>query len=107
MKPKDLNSWMTLKWYKKGGLSKMNIVSMTGRLVRNAHLNGSGDKRALKFTIAANSGYDAKKKSERTEFVPCVYFNPAEKLQAFLSEEGKGKLITKRGLKCLNQKSID
>lgn len=75
----------------------MNIVSLTGRLVRNAHLNGSGDKRAMKFTLATPSGYDAKKKAERTEFVPCVYFNPSEKLQKFLSNDGKGKLIELQG----------
>ena len=75
----------------------MNIVTITGRLVRDAHLNGAGDKRAMKFTIAANSGYDTKTKKERTEFVPCVYFNPAEKLQDLLSTEGKGKLVELQG----------
>lgn len=75
----------------------MNIVSITGRLARNVLVNGSGDKRAMKFTVAAPSGYDVKKKAERTEFVPCVYFNPAEKLQALLSAEGKGKLVELQG----------
>ena len=75
----------------------MNIVSITGRLVRDAHLNGSGDKRAMKFTVAANSGYDTKNKKEHTEFVPCVYFNPAEKLHKLLSAEGKGKLVELQG----------
>ena len=75
----------------------MNIATITGRLVRDAHLNGSGDKRAMKFTVAANSGYDAKTKKERTEFVPCVYFNPAEKLYKLLSTEGKGKLVELQG----------
>ena len=41
--------------------------------------------------------YDVKIKKERTEFVPCVYFNPAEKLQALLSSEGKGKLVELQG----------
>ena len=75
----------------------MNIVSITGRLARNAHLNGSGDKRAMKFTIAANSGFDARRKTVRVQFVPCVYFNPAEKLQTLLSSEGKGKLVEVQG----------
>jgi len=75
----------------------MNIVSITGRLVRDAHLNGSGDRRAMKFTVAANSVYDANTKKERTEFVPCVYFNPAEKLHKLLSAEGKGKLVELQG----------
>ena len=75
----------------------MNIVTITGRLARNAHLNGSGDKRAMKFTIAANSGYDYKNKKEIVEFVPCVYFNPAEKLQNILSSEGQGKMIELQG----------
>ncbi len=75
----------------------MNNVSITGRLVRNAILNGSGEKRAMKFTIAAPSGYDAKNKKERTEFVPLVYFNPSEKLQELLVKEGKGKLCELQG----------
>ena len=81
----------------KGGFSKMNNVSITGRLVRNAIVNGSGDKKAMKFTIAAPSGYDAKNKKERTEFAPCVYFNPSEKLQELLLREGKGKLVEVQG----------
>jgi len=75
----------------------MNIVTITGRLARNAHLNGSGDKRAMKICIAANSGFDAMKKAERVEFVPCVYFNPTEKLQSFLSSKGKGCLVELQG----------
>jgi|GEM_PF-2677697 len=75
----------------------MNHVSITGRLVRNAIINGSGEKRAMKFTIAAPSGYDAKNKNERTEFAPCVYFNPSEKLQKLMMSEGKGKLVEVQG----------
>jgi len=75
----------------------MNIVSITGRLARNAILNGSGDKRAMKFTVAATSGYDVKKGSERVEFTPCVFFNPAEKLHKLLSSDGQGKLVELQG----------
>jgi single-stranded DNA-binding protein len=75
----------------------MNIVSITGRLARNAIVNGSGDKKAMKFTVAASSGYDSKKCTERVEFTPCVYFNPAEKLHKLLSSEGQGKLVELQG----------
>jgi len=75
----------------------MNAVSITGRLVRNAFLNGSGDKRAMKFSIAAPTGYDPRKKTEIVEFVPCVFFNPAEKLQEIICSEGQGKLIELQG----------
>ena len=51
----------------------------------------------MKFTIAAPSGYDAKNKKERTEFTPCVYFNPSEKLQDLMTSEGKGKLVEVQG----------
>lgn len=75
----------------------MNIVTITGRFARNAHLNGSGDKRAMKFTIAAITGYDYKNKKEIVEFIPCVYFNPAEKLQTLLGSQGQGKMIELQG----------
>ena len=75
----------------------MNNVLITGRLARNAIINGSNTIKALKFTVAAKSGWDAKKQAERVEFVPCVYFNPAERLQQILLKDGKGKLIELQG----------
>lgn len=75
----------------------MNIVTITGRFVRNAILNGNGEAKAMKFTVAAPTGYDVKAKSERTEFVPCVFFNPSDKLRELLCNEGKGKLVEFQG----------
>jgi hypothetical protein len=76
---------------------KMNIVAISGKVSQNAHLNGSGNIRALKFTIAANSGYDMKKKAERVQYVPCVLFNPDENIQKQLMNEGEGKEVKFQG----------
>ena len=46
---------------------------------------------------AARYGYDQEKKEDRVEFVPCVLFNPSEKLQSLLAEEGKGMRIELQG----------
>ena len=68
----------------------MNIFAGSGRLVRNAVVNGTETK-AMRFTIAAGCGYDTRAKKERVEFVPCVLFNPPEELMLLLSQEGKGQ----------------
>jgi len=75
----------------------MNIVTISGKVSQNAHLNGSGNIRALKFMIAANSGYDMKKKAERVQYVPCVFFNPDENIQKQLMHEGEGKDVKFQG----------
>jgi len=74
----------------------MNTFVGSGRLTRNAVINGT-DTKAMKFTIAARYGYDQEKKEDRVEFVPCVLFNPSEKLQSLLTEEGKGMRIELQG----------
>ena len=74
----------------------MNIFAGSGRLVRNAVVNGTETK-AMRFTIAAGCGYDTRAKKERVEFVPCVLFNPPEKLMLLLSQEGKGILAEVQG----------
>ena len=75
----------------------MNIVTISGKVSKNAHLNGSGNIRALKFMVAANSGYDMKKKAERIQYVPCVFFNPDVNIQKQLVQEGEGKNVTFQG----------
>jgi len=67
----------------------MNKFLGSGRLVRNAIVNGREHK-ALKFSIAAKYGYNSKAKKELIEFVPCVLFNPSHMMETFLSSEGQG-----------------
>ena len=63
----------------------MNVFIGSGKLVRNAVVNGTASK-AMKFTIAAGCN------SEKTkvEFVPCVLFNPPKELEILLTQKGKG-----------------
>ncbi|OVE80489.1 hypothetical protein BVY01_00120 [bacterium I07] len=75
----------------------MNIVSITGKLVRNAILNGSGEKRAMKFTVAAPCGFNPKTKKEIVGFTPCVLFNPKDELQTVMTSDGQGKLVALNG----------
>tara|TARA_Y100000294_G_C8349926_1_gene254280 strand:+ start:144 stop:464 length:321 start_codon:yes stop_codon:yes gene_type:complete len=74
----------------------MNLFTGSGRLVKNATVNGN-ENTALKFAIAAKYGYDKDEKKDRVEFIPCVLFNPTEKLVFFLTEEGKGTLVEFQG----------
>jgi single-stranded DNA-binding protein len=76
---------------------KMNRFIGSGRLTKNAIVNG-GDRKALKFTIAAKYGYDSKEEKERVEFVPCVLFTPPnDKLGIFLAAQGKGVFVEFEG----------
>ncbi|OVE79379.1 hypothetical protein BVY01_02765 [bacterium I07] len=75
----------------------MNIVSITGKLVRNAILNGSGEKRAMKFTVAAPCRFYPKTKKEIVGFTPCVLFNPNDQLQTVMTSDGQGKLVALNG----------
>lgn len=74
----------------------MNRFTGVGRLARNAVLNGS-EKKALKFTLATNYGYNEKTEKERVAFVPCVVFQPAEDIAKTLTENGKGVLVAVDG----------
>ena len=73
----------------------MNSFIGSGRLVRDAVVNGNG--KVLKFTIAAQYGYDAKAEKQRIEYVPCVMFNPGEKLTELLATQGKGMMVEFQG----------
>ena len=74
----------------------MNVFIGTGRLTRNAVVNGE-ERRVMTFTIAAKYGYDTEAEEDRVEFISCVMFNPPEKLQEYLAREGKGVLVEFRG----------
>lgn len=75
----------------------MNIVICSGRLTKNALVNG-GNRKALKFTVASKYGYDSKNEKELVEFVPCVLFTPPnDKLGIFLVAEGKGVFVEFEG----------
>ena len=80
----------------------MNIFVGSGRLVRNAVVNGTENK-AMKFTIAAGSGYNSRAKKAKVEFVPCVLFNPPQQLEVFLTQEGKGVLVEIQGRVCTSK----
>ncbi len=74
----------------------MNKFIGSGRLTRDAMLNG-GERKALKFTIAARYGYDKENKKDRVEFVPCVLFDPGEKLIDMMTTNGKGMQVELEG----------
>ena len=65
----------------------MNLFIGSGKLTRNAIVNGT-DNKAVKFTIAAKNRENAK--NSRVEFIPCVLFNPPEEIEEFLKNDGKG-----------------
>lgn len=75
----------------------MNKFIGSGRLTKHAIVNG-GNRKALKFTLAAKYGYDSKNKKELVEFVPCVLFTPPDdKLGIFLVAQGKGVFVEFEG----------
>lgn len=74
----------------------MNKFTGSGRLTRHAVLNGD-EKKALKFTLAARYGYDKENKKDRVEFVPCVMFNPSEKITELLMDNGQGTQVELEG----------
>lgn len=74
----------------------MNHCVLTGRLVRNAIVNGNQSK-AMKFTLATKYGYDAKNREDRVAFVPCVFFDPHQELERILTEDGKGVFVELAG----------
>ena len=73
----------------------MNSFIGSGRLVRDAVVNGNG--KVLKFTLVAQYGYDVKAEKPRIEYVPCVMFNPGEKLTELLATQGKGMMVEFQG----------
>jgi len=85
----------------------MNIVICSGRLVRNARVNGDKTK-AVKFIVACKYGYDSKAGEDLVEFVPCVMFTkPNDKLGIFLVGEGKGVFVEFEGRVATSQYEKD
>jgi len=67
----------------------MNTCNLSGKLVRNAIVNGNQD-RAMVFTLLTKYGYNPDTKKDRVSYVPCVVFNPGAELAQMLTERGKG-----------------
>lgn len=74
----------------------MNKCILSGRLVANAKVNGKENK-VLTFTLAVKSGYRKKTQVDHVDFLPCVLFNPSDKLLKKLTEEGKGLFVELEG----------
>jgi len=74
----------------------MNTIMLTGRLTKDATLNGQ-KKKALTFYLACKHGWDSKEKKDRIEFIPCVMFNPSDGITDTLMKEGKGTLVELKG----------
>lgn len=75
----------------------MNKVFLIGRLTKDAELLfvGSGDRNALKFTLAVDRDYKNASGEKETDFIPVVYFTSyAHKLIDHLT---KGRLISVSG----------
>ena len=74
----------------------MNTCVISGFLARAGVLNGDEHK-ALRFTVAAKHGYDAKEEKDRVEFVPCVLFAPSEAMTTLAIKQWKGLYIEFKG----------
>lgn len=65
----------------------MNNVSLIGNLTRDPELRASGETSVCRFTIAINSGYGDKK---RTDYIPVVAFGKtAETCERYLEKGSK------------------
>lgn len=78
----------------------MNITVLSGRLTKAPVVNGSGENKAVKFTLACRYGYDPEEKKERVDFVPCVAFNLSDAMIGVLKKGTrlglKGRVSTSR-----------
>lgn len=74
----------------------MNISSLSGKLARNAIVNGDQD-RVLVFTLIAKRGFNPETQKDRIDYVPCVIFNPNPELEKQLTQNGKGVYIECEG----------
>ena len=74
----------------------MNTCVISGFLARAGVLNGDEHK-ALRFTVAAKHGYDAKEEKDRVEFVPCVLFNPSDAMVSLTTLQWKGLYLEFKG----------
>ena len=74
----------------------MNVSVVTGRILRNAVLNGVEHK-ALKFIVVATSKSEGNDSREFNSQVPCVLFNPSEDFAQFMISEGKNRNVELTG----------
>lgn len=77
----------------------MNKVIISGRIIDNAKVNGES-RNVVKFKVLARSGWNKKENCPHMDFVPCVLFNPTQKLASLLEEKGKGLHIEFEGRVC-------
>lgn len=75
----------------------MNQTALVGRLADNAREFGNGGKKVLRFRIITKTGWNAQTRTEHTETVPCVRFDPSPKLSELLTQRGKGIMVSIQG----------
>ena len=74
----------------------MNKAIISGRLTDNARVNGD-DRKVMKFTVLSKFGWNSKEKCDHTDYVPCVLFNPTQKLIERLTNQGRGLFLELEG----------
>ena len=74
----------------------MNTCMLSGRLHQNAKMF-ENSSRVLSFVLVTSYGWDDEKKRERVAFVPCVVFNPEERLSNQLTKDGKDRYVECEG----------
>ena len=84
----------------------MNKCMLSGRQVANAKVHGK-DNNVLTFTLAVKDGYSKKAQVDYVDFLPCVLFNPSDKLLRKLTEEGKGLFVELEGSIRRNNYTVD
>ena len=72
----------------------MNRFIGVGRLPRNAVVVGK-EKKVLRFTLATPNSQA--RKGTYWSYVPCIVFKPSEELASFLTQNGKGAILTLEG----------
>ena len=68
----------------------MNVFVGSGKIVRANLIEG--ERRILKFTLAI-TGNNSKEGKERTDYVPCIIYNPVDETLEMLSIEKEVELL--------------
>jgi len=74
----------------------MNVCILSGRIWKNPTVKGTEPK-TLSFLLETKTGLNGADKKERTNFVPCVLFNPDPELEGLLTSQGEGLLVELEG----------
>jgi single-stranded DNA-binding protein len=74
----------------------MNRFMGSGTLPRAAKVNG-GEKKVVKFTLAACYGRNAQTQRDLISYVPCVVFEPAPEIEKLLAQDWKGTFFEVEG----------